>query len=329
MASTLSLPLRNRGQAIFHRLRNLCCSNKRCLSTQEPQGSKIDFGFEKVEYGEKRERVREVFTNVASKYDLMNDAMSAGIHRLWKDDFVENIGLSALAAAGGDSPKVLDVAGGTGDIAFRILEQLQECWPDAAGAVPPGHPAGGRLAASADADADASAAAAAAAVTVFDINADMMEVGRARAGARFPPAAAARLAWVQGDAERLPFAEGTFDLYTAAFGLRNVTDKARALAEARRVLRPGGRFMCLEFSQVEAPVARQLYDLYSFRVIPPMGAALAGDAASYQYLVESIRVFPDKERLKGMMQEAGFQYAGYQSYTLGAVALHSGMKPLH
>ncbi|CAM9584207.1 unnamed protein product, partial [Heterosigma akashiwo] len=146
------------------------------------------FGFEKVEYGEKRERVREVFTNVASKYDLMNDAMSAGIHRLWKDDFVENIGLSALAAAGGDSPKVLDVAGGTGDIAFRILEQLQECWPDAAGAVPPGHPAGGRLAASADADADASAAAAAAAVTVFDINADMMEVGRARRALfRAPP----------------------------------------------------------------------------------------------------------------------------------------------
>mmetsp|Transcript_2866 Transcript_2866/g.4087 ORF Transcript_2866/g.4087 Transcript_2866/m.4087 type:complete len:307 (+) Transcript_2866:125-1045(+) len=266
----------------------------------------IDFGFKKVEYNRKKEKVAEVFSNVASQYDLMNDVMSAGLHRLWKDDFVESIGLNAAAAVGEKRPRVLDVAGGTGDIAFRIIEKINQNWQSEETAVK-----------------DDSKA-----VTVFDINGEMMEVGKQRASQRFDPVICSMIDWVQGDAEKLPFESNSFDLYTIAFGLRNVTNKENALKEALRVLKPGGRFMCLEFSNVDVPVAKQIYDTYSFNIIPAMGQAIAGDRDSYQYLVESIRVFPQKEEFKEQISSVGFHFVGYSSYTLGVVALHSGIKPL-
>lgn len=240
------------------------------------------FGYETVDEVDKARRVHGVFSSVASRYDLMNDAMSLGIHRLWK-----SAALDWLAPWPG--MRLLDVAGGTGDIAFRFLDRLDGR----------GH------------------------ATVLDMTEDMLAEGRRRAEAA---GRAEQLDWLVGDAMALPFAEGRFDAYTISFGIRNVTRIEDALAEAFRVLRPGGRLMVLEFSRVPQPMLRRLYDLYSFGVIPRMGQAIAGDRASYQYLVESIRRFPDQESFAGMIRAAGFEQVAWRNLSMGIAALHSAWK---
>ncbi|WP_298429159.1 bifunctional demethylmenaquinone methyltransferase/2-methoxy-6-polyprenyl-1,4-benzoquinol methylase UbiE [uncultured Jannaschia sp.] len=237
------------------------------------------FGFEDIPEGEKAGRVHGVFTNVASKYDVMNDAMSMGIHRVWKDAMMD-----WLAPRPGQ--RLLDVAGGTGDIAFRFLDRA------------PG-----------------------ASAVVCDMTEGMLVAGRGRAEAE-----GAAIDWVAGDAMALPFEDGRFDVYTISFGIRNVTRIPDALTEAYRVLRPGGRLMVLEFSQLPNPLMQKVYDLYSFNVIPRMGQAIAGDRDSYQYLVESIRRFPDQDRFAGMIAEAGFGNVAYRNLSFGIAALHSGWK---
>lgn len=244
------------------------------------EASSTHFGFSAVTPEEKTAKVRGVFNQVASRYDLMNDAMSGGLHRLWKDAFVTEARIRP-------DMQCLDVAGGTGDIAFRILKK------------------------------------GAAHVTVCDINAAMLGEGQARACNRNQLQG---LDWICGNAESLPFASNRFHLYTIAFGIRNVTHITKALAEAHRVLRPGGRFMCLEFSQVNQPMLAKFYDAYSFHVIPKLGRLLAGDDAPYQYLVESIRKFPRQEAFVSMLTEAGFSQARYRNFAGGAVAMHSGYK---
>ncbi|MFD1342192.1 bifunctional demethylmenaquinone methyltransferase/2-methoxy-6-polyprenyl-1,4-benzoquinol methylase UbiE [Litorisediminicola beolgyonensis] len=239
------------------------------------------FGFESVPETEKAGRVQGVFNSVASKYDVMNDAMSLGIHRLWKDAMMD-----WLAPRPGQ--KLLDVAGGTGDISFRFLKRAGS-----------GH------------------------ATVLDLTEPMLVEGRKRAEAA---AMADSLDWVVGDAMKLPFPDSTFDVYTISFGIRNVTRPEEALAEAYRVLRPGGRLMVLEFSQIPVPGLQKLYDLYSFNAIPAMGQAIAGDRASYQYLVESIRRFPDQDTFLSMVRSAGFGQAAYRNLSLGIACLHSGWK---
>lgn len=240
------------------------------------------FGYQTVPENEKAGRVHGVFTSVASRYDVMNDAMSLGVHRLWKDAM-----LDWMAPRPG--MHLLDVAGGTGDIAFRFLDRLKG----------DGH------------------------ATVLDMTEGMLAAGRARGEAE---ARADRLDWVAGDAMALPFPDRSFDAYTISFGIRNVTRIPDALAEAFRVLRPGGRLMVLEFSRVPNAGLRRLYDLYSFNVIPRMGHAIAGDRDSYQYLVESIRRFPDQESFAGMIREAGFGQVAYRNLSMGIAALHSGWK---
>jgi demethylmenaquinone methyltransferase / 2-methoxy-6-polyprenyl-1,4-benzoquinol methylase len=239
------------------------------------------FGFETVPEGEKAGRVQGVFNSVASKYDIMNDVMSGGIHRIWKESMMD-----WLAPRPGQ--KLLDVAGGTGDIAFKFLKRAGQ-----------GH------------------------ATVLDLTEPMLIEGRKRAEA---DRMADSLDWVVGDAMALPFEDNTFDVYTISFGIRNVTRPQDALAEAYRVLKPGGRLMVLEFSQMPNDGMQKLYDLYSFNVIPRMGQVIAGDRDSYQYLVESIRKFPDQETFLAMIRDAGFEQAKYRNLTLGVAALHSGWK---
>ncbi|MFZ3584366.1 bifunctional demethylmenaquinone methyltransferase/2-methoxy-6-polyprenyl-1,4-benzoquinol methylase UbiE [Loktanella sp. DJP18] len=239
------------------------------------------FGFETVREEDKAGRVRGVFSSVASKYDIMNDVMSGGVHRLWKDAMMD-----WLAPRAGQ--KLLDVAGGTGDIAFRFLKRAGS-----------GH------------------------ATVLDLTEPMLVEGRKRAEAERMHE---QLDWVVGDAMALPFPDNTFDVYTISFGIRNVTRPQDALSEAYRVLRPGGRLMVLEFSQLPNPLMQKAYDAYSFNVIPRMGQMIAGDRDSYQYLVESIRNFPDQETFLGMIRAAGFDNAKYRNLTLGVAALHSGWK---
>jgi demethylmenaquinone methyltransferase / 2-methoxy-6-polyprenyl-1,4-benzoquinol methylase len=226
-----------------------------------------------------------VFHSVAQRYDLMNDLMSVGLHRVWKD-----IAINALNPPRGETPfALLDVAGGTGDIAFRAAE----------------------------------AAGSGFRATVCDINFDMLEVGRARAATRHLDD---RVAFAEGNAEALAFPNGAFDAYTIAFGIRNVPRIDLALAEAFRVLKPGGRFLCLEFSTVDVPGLDRIYDLFSFKVIPQLGRAVTGDADSYQYLVESIRKFPRPDAFAGMIRAAGFSRVNWQSLSGGIVALHSGWR---
>ncbi|SLN21045.1 Ubiquinone/menaquinone biosynthesis C-methyltransferase UbiE [Roseivivax jejudonensis] len=239
------------------------------------------FGFEDIPEDAKAGRVQGVFTSVAARYDLMNDAMSLGIHRLWKDAMMD-----WLAPRRGQH--LLDVAGGTGDISFRFLKR--------AGA--------GRA-------------------TVLDLTAPMLEAGRARAEAE---AMSSQLDWVVGDAMALPFPDASFDVYTISFGIRNVTRPADALEEAFRVLKPGGRLMVLEFSKVPVPALAWAYDRYSFNLIPAMGQLLAGDRDSYQYLVESIRRFPDQETFLRMIEDAGFGQARYRNLSMGIACLHSAWK---
>lgn len=239
------------------------------------------FGFETVREDEKAGRVQGVFTSVASKYDIMNDVMSVGIHRIWKEAMMD-----WLAPRAGQ--KLLDVAGGTGDISFKFLKRAGS-----------GHS------------------------TVLDITESMLVAGRQRAEA---DDMAESLDWVVGDAMSLPFADNTFDVYTISFGIRNVTRPQEALNEAYRVLRPGGRLMVLEFSQLPNPMMQKAYDLYSFNVIPRMGKMIANDADSYQYLVESIRKFPDQDTFLDMVRKAGFENAKYRNLSLGIACLHSGWK---
>ena len=239
------------------------------------------FGFKTVPEAEKAGRVQGVFTSVASKYDVMNDVMSVGIHRIWKEAMMD-----WLAPRPGQ--ELLDVAGGTGDISFKFLKRAGS-----------GH------------------------ATVLDITENMLIEGRKRAETA---QMADNLDWLVGDAMALPFADNSFDVYTISFGIRNVTRPQDALNEAFRVLRPGGRLMVLEFSQIPVPLAQKAYDLYSFNVIPRMGQMIANDRDSYQYLVESIRKFPDKETFLSMVQHAGFENTSYRNLSLGIAALHSGWK---
>ncbi|PCD01664.1 bifunctional demethylmenaquinone methyltransferase/2-methoxy-6-polyprenyl-1,4-benzoquinol methylase [Sphingomonas spermidinifaciens] len=238
----------------------------------------VSFGYEDVAPAEKTARVGEVFKSVASRYDLMNDAMSGGLHRVWKDVFVRRV-----KPRGGEH--ILDMAGGTGDIAFRMA------------------PSG-------------------ASITVADINPAMLEVGMGRAAKRGIDG----LVWTEANAETLQFPYRFFDAYTIAFGIRNVTDIPAALREAHRVLKRGGRFYCLEFSTTLWPGFAEVYDAYSHHLVPKLGKALAGDADSYKYLVESIRRFPDMARFEAMIAEAGFVRTSVEPMLGGLVAIHSGWK---
>src|SRR3954466_5187539 len=248
-------------------------------------GESTHFGFRDVPLGDKQTLVNDVFHSVATRYDLMNDLMSAGLHRVWK-----NLMVNALDPPRNDTPfALLDGAGGTGDIAFRA----------------------------------ARAGGAGFRATVCDINSDMLAVGRERAVARHLDD---RVAFVEGNAEALAFPDRGFDAYTIAFGIRNVPRIDLALNEAFRVLRPGGRFLCLEFSTVDVPGLDRIYDLFSFKVIPPLGRAVTGDADSYRYLVESIRRFPRPNALAEIIRSAGLSRVNWQSLSGGIVALHSGWR---
>ena len=239
---------------------------------------KVSFGFEEVSPEEKTRRVGAVFSSVARRYDLMNDLMSGGLHRPWKDLFVRRV-----RPRKGES--ILDMAGGTGDVAFRLARR------------------GAR-------------------VTVADINPDMLEVGRGRAAKR----GLEGLAWARENAEALSFADGAFDAYTIAFGIRNVTDIPAALAEAHRVLRTGGRFFCLEFSTTRWPGFASIYEAYSMHAVPRIGKAVARDEESYRYLVESIRRFPSMEAFSALVAKAGFARVKAEPVLGGLVAIHSGWK---
>jgi len=240
----------------------------------------VDFGFSSVAREEKRVRVKEVFDSVASKYDVMNDFMSLGIHRLWKREF-------CAALEPRSDRTLLDLAGGTGDISFGWLK------------------AGGGK------------------VVLSDINDSMLSVGRDRAGAK---GFLGEISFLVADAEKVPLPSSSMDRVSIAFGLRNCTNKAAVLAEARRVLRPGGKFLCLEFSKVQVSAFEKIYDAWSFQALPRLGQMVAGDAASYQYLAESIRMFPDQESLAGMMEAAGLERVSYRNLSGGIAAIHQGWR---
>jgi demethylmenaquinone methyltransferase/2-methoxy-6-polyprenyl-1,4-benzoquinol methylase len=240
------------------------------------------FGYREVPLEEKQKLVGRVFSSVARKYDLMNDLMSFGVHRLWKRYFVATAGVKR-----GD--RVLDLAGGTGDIAALLHERVGEQG----------------------------------AVVLGDINAEMLQVGRDRLTDR---GRVRGLDYAQLNAEALPFPDASFDLVTIAFGLRNVTDKARALGEMYRVLKIGGRALVLEFSEVQAAALKPLYDFHSFQVLPRLGRLFAGDPESYRYLAESIRQHPPQDALRTMMQAAGFERCAYRNLSAGIVAIHSGYR---
>jgi demethylmenaquinone methyltransferase/2-methoxy-6-polyprenyl-1,4-benzoquinol methylase len=246
--------------------------------------ARTHFGYSEVPLGEKQGMVDDVFHKVAHRYDVMNDLMSGGLHRLWKDIFVAKIKPSKNAPF-----NHLDVAGGTGDIAFRVAR------------------AGGPKTK----------------VTVLDINGNMLDVGRERAQKK---GLASQVSFVEANAEELPFPDGDFDAYTIAFGIRNVPRIEKALSEAYRVLKRGGRFLCLEFSHVDAPLLAKIYESYSFSVIPMMGRMVTGEAEPYRYLVESIRQFPPAEDFAAMIEKAGFSRVGFTKLTGGVVAIHSGWK---
>ena len=244
----------------------------------ERHGDTVSFGYEEVAPDEKTARVGAVFSNVAAKYDVMNDAMSGGMHRLWKDRFVRRVKPQPGEA-------ILDMAGGTGDIAFRMAARGAE-------------------------------------VTVADINQDMLDVGIERAMERGIDG----LSWSRQNAEELGYPRAMFDAYPIAFGIRNVTRIDKALAEAHRVLRYGGRFYCLEFSTTEWPGFKEAYDLYSHKLVPQIGKAIAGDEESYRYLIESIRRFPPMPEFERMIRDAGFANTRIEPIMGGLVAIHSGWK---
>ncbi|MGB5166083.1 MAG: bifunctional demethylmenaquinone methyltransferase/2-methoxy-6-polyprenyl-1,4-benzoquinol methylase UbiE [Woeseiaceae bacterium] len=251
------------------------------MSNTPQSGDKTHFGYKTVDSGEKADLVRDVFDSVASRYDIMNDLMSGGMHRLWKRFTIEQANVRP-------GQQVLDLAGGTGDLALKFSRLVGDS----------GH------------------------VVLADINAAMLNEGRRRL---VDAGASGNVSIAQVNAEALPFASGTFDCLSIAFGLRNVTDKQAALESMYRVLRPGGKAMILEFSR-PADAIKPAYDLYSFKVLPALGQLIAKDADSYQYLAESIRMHPDQETLKGMMQDAGFERCRYHNLMAGIVALHIGYR---
>jgi demethylmenaquinone methyltransferase/2-methoxy-6-polyprenyl-1,4-benzoquinol methylase len=253
--------------------------------TDDRNEQDVAFGFRRVREGEKQGLVNEVFSKVAERYDQMNDLMSGGLHRLWKDDFVAMLN----PPRGQSAFNHLDVAGGTGDIAFRILRS------------------GGPNVR----------------VTVADISPEMVGEGRERAET---DGLLGRCSFTVGNAEALAFPDKSFDGYSIAFGIRNVTHIDRALAEAYRVLKPGGHFLCLEFSQVDVPLMDKVYDAYSFTVVPAIGKVVTGDGHPYRYLVESIRTFPKQDDFKAMIEDAGFSNVSYRNLTGGVVAIHSGWR---
>ncbi len=249
---------------------------------------KTHFGFKQVDREEKAGLVKEIFSGVAKKYDLMNDLMSAGVHRLWKNKMVEEINFFNHT----QNYRVIDLAGGTGDVAFRIAKKAREKNVNCK-------------------------------IDVVDINQEMLDVGKERA---VNLNLFSNLEFICCDGEKLCFENETFDFFTIAFGIRNFTDINAALAEAYRVLKPGGKFICLEFSKVNDYFLQKIYDTYSFKVIPKIGEVILKDRASYQYLVESIRKFPSQDEFKKMIANAGFKNATYQNLTFGAAAIHMGTK---
>lgn len=255
------------------------------MPKQKQEVETVSYGFEQVPVDAKIPKVRRVFDSVAHNYDLMNDLMSGGMHRLWKDRLVSGLVLK-------DGMKILDMAGGTGDIAFRILKK-------------------------------AKAQGISVDIIVADINEEMLKEGEKRARDK---GIADDVSFQVINAEELPFEDNTFDLYTIAFGIRNVTHIDKVLEEANRALDFGGKFVCMEFSDVRQPTLKKIYDTYSFKVIPTVGHLVAKDREAYQYLVESIRMFPNAEMFKHMITKAGFVKAGYQKLTGGVVAIHSGWK---
>jgi demethylmenaquinone methyltransferase/2-methoxy-6-polyprenyl-1,4-benzoquinol methylase len=257
----------------------------KAAAAADGSAERASFGFRDVPAAEKQRLVDEVFAKVAERYDLMNDLMSGGLHRLWKDAMVAWL---APPRASSMPYRVLDVAGGTGDIAFRIAERSES-----------------------------------AIVTVADINKDMLAVGEKRATER---KLAERVGFAEANAEALPFESGKYDAVTIAFGIRNVPDIPKALGEMHRVLKPGGRFLCLEFSAVDVAVLDRIYDLYSFNVIPKLGGLVLGEEQPYQYLVESIRRFPNQARFAAMIERAGFKRVSHRNLSGGIAAMHSGWK---
>ena len=255
------------------------------MNTDKSAAETASFGYRNVPETERQGLVNRVFSSVAERYDLMNDLMSGGLHRAWKDDFVTQLN----PPRGDQSFRLLDVAGGTGDVAMRAVRR--------------GGP-------------DMRAA-------ICDISPEMLDVGRRRVE---KAGLSDRIALVEGNAEDLPFADRSFDAYTIAFGIRNVTHIDKALAEAYRVLKVGGHFLCLEFSECQVPVLDRLYDLHSFEVIPRLGKLTAGDEESYRYLVESIRKFPKQEAFASMIRAAGFEEVSYRNLTGGIAAIHSGWR---
>lgn len=309
-------------------------TNTSSTSSQQEQsinsyvsGSTTHFGYENVSINDKEGRVKQVFENVADSYDVMNDFMSAGLHRYWKDELLKMTGVEPMSKAvrrraslsyANNSTvakqdentsliSILDVAGGTGDVAFRFIDAAH-CQ-----------------------ERSKSSGIDEISVTVCDINTEMLRVGESRARAKYGNALideSKSLSFIEGNAQYLPFEDDSFDIYTIAFGLRNVTDVDMALRDAYRVLKPGGRFLCLEFSHVENIPLKQLYDVYSFHVIPKLGEVVANDRDSYQYLVESIRKFCTQDELVTRLENAGFEGCKYTNMTGGIVAVHEGWKPL-
>ncbi|CAH2295338.1 2-methoxy-6-polyprenyl-1,4-benzoquinol methylase, mitochondrial [Pelobates cultripes] len=297
------------------RLAGACSGVRRWRHTEQAR-KETHFGFQTVSEEEKGERVYQVFENVARKYDLMNDSMSLGVHRLWKDWLIQYMNPTP-------GTKLLDVAGGTGDIAFRFVNYIRAqkekmirhklkyqqnlSWSEISRAY----------------QQEEQGSLGGSRAVICDINKEMLKVGKQKS---LTLGYSEGLSWVAGNAEELPFDDDKFDVYTIAFGIRNVTHIDQALQEAYRVLKPGGRFLCLEFSQVNNPLLARAYDLYSFQVIPVLGEIIAGDWKSYQYLVESIRRFPPQEEFKAMIEDAGFFKVKYHNLTSGIVAVHSGFK---
>jgi demethylmenaquinone methyltransferase/2-methoxy-6-polyprenyl-1,4-benzoquinol methylase len=253
------------------------------MTQQDKSSNTTHFGYQTVDVAEKEQRVAEVFHSVAQKYDIMNDLMSFGVHRLWKAITIEYSGVRK-------GQKILDIAGGTGDLTRKFSRLVG----------PEGQ------------------------VVLADINDSMLKVGRDKLA---DSGVVGNVRYVQANAEALPFPDNTFDCITIAFGLRNVTHKERALASMARVLKPGGRVLVLEFSKPHNPLLSKAYDLYSFSLLPAMGKLVANDSESYRYLAESIRMHPDQETLKGMMEAAGLVRCQYHNMTGGVVALHKGIKP--
>ncbi|MCJ1404820.1 2-hexaprenyl-6-methoxy-1,4-benzoquinone methyltransferase [Xylographa trunciseda] len=305
------------GTSVFHRV--ACISSKRngqargffhtAIRTQEKVGQSehndrtTHFGFETVPESAKESKVGAVFSSVASSYDTMNDLMSLGIHRLWKDHFVRSLNPGSRAGETDDTRgwKILDVAGGTGDIAFRMLDHATTINHDTKTSV-----------------------------TVSDINPEMLAEGRKRS-LETAYAGTERLKFLEANAEKLSMVESnSIDLYTVAFGIRNFTDKQRALDEAYRILKPGGVFACLEFSKVNNPLFNGIYKRWSFGAIPLIGQLVAADRGSYQYLVESIEKFPSQSEFRNMIELAGFMVPGqgWEDLTGGIAAIHKGIKPL-